>query len=88
MGKANPIGGHSDPELHSFGDNMSEFTSWTTDPDVANYFANRYGSGGVVLHQKVPQSQLIQSDHSLQLSEAEFLRRGAIEGANVLKPKN
>ena len=80
MGSAYPIGGHSDPLLHSAGDTASEFTSWTTDPRVAQWFAGKHGPGGVVLKDTVSRSQLI----SGWVEEAEVLRQGAVEGAQVL----
>ncbi len=49
IGIANPIGGHSDPELHNFGNNKSIFTSWTKNIWIANSFACRRGKGGIIL---------------------------------------
>jgi RHS repeat-associated protein len=79
-GQANPIGGHSDPARHNEMFNDSEFTSWTTDRNVAVDFATRWGDGGgVLLEQSVPRSSLIKSPDVYR--ESEVLRLGPVSGA-------
>jgi RHS repeat-associated protein len=86
-GKANPWGGSSTPEEHSndgFVD--SEFTSWTTDPGVAEFFARQRGPGGVILHDIIEPSE----GHVTPLEkfqEYEILRRGPIRGVWVRRLK-
>ncbi|RKD92656.1 hypothetical protein [Mangrovibacterium diazotrophicum] len=54
LGIATPIGGHGDPKRHNLGNTYSIFTSWTFDPNIANYYANKSGKPGVVLVYRVP----------------------------------
>ena len=79
IGIANPIGGHSDPELHNFGDNKSVFTSWTTNIWLANSFACRNGNGGVVLTKIFHRSKLTPSPDNFQ--QGEWLIAGIVTGA-------
>jgi hypothetical protein len=48
-GRAEPLGGHSDPALHNGGNPHSEFTAWSTDPGIVYGPAMEYGPEGVVL---------------------------------------
>ncbi len=79
LGIANPIGGHSDPELHNFGDNKSVFTSWTTNIWLANNFASRKGNGGIILTKIFHRSQLTPSTDNFQ--QGEWLFAGIVTGA-------
>ncbi len=79
VGIAMPIGGHSDPELHNMGDNKSVFTSWTTNIWVANSFACRKGSGGIILVKQFHITQLVPSTGNFQ--QGEWLVSGIVVGA-------
>lgn len=81
QGRAIPRGGHSDPVRHNEGGTQSEFTSWMTDPKVAEGFANTQGPGGVVLKQSVDRKSLIRSPDVYY--ERELLRQGPVSGATV-----
>ncbi|MDQ0781251.1 hypothetical protein [Chryseobacterium sp. W4I1] len=78
-GMAVPLGGHSDPGLHNWGDTESVFTSWTTNINVARRFANKNGSGGVILSKEFPIHQIIPSPD--ESNEQEILIRGIVTGA-------
>ena len=86
-GKATPIGGPATPRDHNYGDTRSEFTSWTKKKSVADEFATTTQEDklerthGVVLSDKVPESQLIKSPD--ESKEKEVLRVGPISGAKV-----
>jgi hypothetical protein len=79
QGKATPRGGHSDPELHNLGDTESEFTSWADTESMAEVFARKHGPGGVVLHDRVPKTDLVESPD--WTGEGEVLRRGPVTDA-------
>ena len=79
-GAATPFGGHEDPKLHNTMDTHSEFTSWTTDIEVAKKFA---GEGGVILEKNVPVSRTVKSPDAY--GEKEVLIRGPVRGAKVTK---
>ena len=83
QGRANPIGGHSNPFDHSDGNNFSNFSSWTTDRATAEGFSNLHGLGGVILEQSVPSSSLIRSQTPMGEFESEYLRTGLTQGATV-----
>ena len=83
QGKATPRGGHSDPARHNEYNTQSEFTSWTTDPKVAERFASTQGSGGVVLKQSVDRNSLVRSPDIYK--EKEVLRQGPVSGATVIQ---
>jgi hypothetical protein len=91
-GKANPIGGHSDPALHNEGNTNSEFTSWTTDKSEAYRRAttstedNFQRTHGVMLEDRVPASQLVKSPDNH--GESEVLRKGPVSGATVISTPN
>jgi hypothetical protein len=80
-GTAVPRGGPATPAEHNAGDNRSEYTSWTTRESTADYYADRYGPGGVKLTLTVPESQLIPSPDTK--NEAEVFLRGTVSGAQV-----
>ncbi len=81
QGKAAPRGGPATVEEHNLGDTRSEFTSWTTDPEVAKGMSY---PGGVVM--RVPQSsvagRLLQSPDLFD--ESEVLIRGPVTGAELI----
>ena len=80
-GAARPRGGSATAIEHNRGDTRSEFTSWTTDPEVAKGMSY---PGGVVM--RIPQSsvagRLVQSPDLFD--ESEVLIRGPVHGAEVL----
>jgi RHS repeat-associated protein len=81
QGVARPRGGPASALEHNMGDTRSEFTSWTTNLEVANGFAGN----AVVL--RVPatsvQSQVVRSADNF--GEAEVLLRGPVRGAEVMR---
>ena len=79
IGIATPIGGHSDPELHNFGNNKSVFTSWTTNIWLANSFACRKGKGGIILTKVFHKSKLTPSTDKFQ--QGEWLVAGIVTAA-------
>lgn len=80
----------SSPYQHNAGETFnSPFTSWTTDPRVAENFARRPGGPGVVIQARVAASRLIESPNMKEVSliqggggvsEAEVLIRGTLRG--------
>lgn len=67
----------------------SPYTSWTTDPAVAENFALRPNGGGVVIRTEVPVSQTVPSPNLKSVllsqngqivSESEVLLRGTVRG--------
>jgi len=94
-GTATPRGGTATPLEHNTITTESNFTSWTTNPAVAENFALRTSGEGVVLTADIPNSQLVQSPNlkSVNLvqspgtivSESETLVKGPISGAQVRK---
>ncbi|GEM_PF-5977648 len=84
-GVAKPKGGHTDPQSHTDGDTDSEFTSWTEDPDHANWRANRAGEGGVVLKKEFSEPDLIKPPDPIP-GEAESLVQDVVKDAEVIKP--
>jgi hypothetical protein len=86
QGLVNPIGGHSDPLLHSLNDTKSVFTSWTTDVYVALGFATSNGTeAGVLLTVTVPTTSTFSVPANIQavMNEAEVLLKGTVSGATV-----
>ncbi|WP_460164713.1 RHS repeat-associated core domain-containing protein [Sessilibacter sp. MAH1] len=59
-GESVPWGGHRDVELHNYGDNQSDFTSWTTNPNIARRFAKNEPAS-IILEQQVKRKDLIWS---------------------------
>jgi len=80
QGKAEPSGGHNDPEKHNLGDPKSIFTSWTRNPEVAKLYAK---NSGIVLEKDFPTllNQLMFCDDLFY--EDEVLVVGTIENAKV-----
>jgi RHS repeat-associated protein len=78
QGRATPRGGHSDPRKHNQWDTRSEFTSWTTNRQIAEMAA---GKDGVVLEKQIPRSAMIKSPDIF--AENEVLLKGPVEGAKV-----
>lgn len=86
QGRAEPLGGHSDPQLHAGGDTNSEFTSWTTYyEDMALEESYRGNGPGVVLripngdgpgYSRVP-------GVSYPYDEGEVTIRGPVHGAET-----
>jgi RHS repeat-associated protein len=79
-GNANPIGGPASAVEHNAGNTSSEFTSWTTNPSVADWYAGGYD--GVVLQKTFGADELIGSPD--KYGESELLIQGPVSGANVL----
>lgn len=92
-GIAKPRGGSATALEHNTLTTESNFTSWSTNPDVAENFALRTSGEGVVLTAKIPGSQLVKSPNlkSVNLiqspgtivSESETLVKGTVNGASV-----
>jgi hypothetical protein len=94
-GTALPRGGSASPLEHNLGNTESEFTSWTTNREVAVNYALRPKGTGVVLQTTVPNSSttpspslknvlLKQSGHVV--NETEVLLKGAIYGTTITTP--
>lgn len=97
-GIVSPRGGTASAAEHNSGNTNSQFTSWTTDPEVAKNFALR-GSGtqktspGVVLEVTVPNYSITPSPNTSKValiqspgkvvSESEVLLKGLIYGAKT-----
>ncbi len=80
-GNAYPRGGNASPLEHNLGNTQSEFTSWTTDRNVAREFADE---GGAVLERQFNPSEMIRSPD--RYGESEILIRGPVTGARVTRP--
>lgn len=82
-GNVFPRGGPATPEEHNLGDTASEYTSWTTDRDVAVEKATDrdLGGRGVVLDKEFVEAEIVTSPDFYD--EAEVLVRGPVTGANV-----
>ncbi|WP_051890284.1 hypothetical protein [Chryseobacterium vrystaatense] len=78
-GMAIPLGGHNDPDSHNWGDTESVFTSWTINRNTALKFANKNGSGGVLLQKAFSVHEIIPSPD--KYNEQEILIRGIVNGA-------
>jgi hypothetical protein len=81
LGIAVPVGGDATPFDHNSGATESEYTSWSIDKTVANYYGSKKGEGGVVLTKDFKVSELTPSPD--QYSEGEVLVRGVVGGATV-----
>ncbi|QZY16458.1 putative T7SS-secreted protein [Streptomyces decoyicus] len=85
-GIAEPIGGHSDPDLHAGGRTESEFTSWTTYyEDMALEESYRGNGPGVVL--RIPNADGPTYSRvpgvSFPYDEGEVMIRGRVSGAEI-----
>lgn len=81
-GRAEPLGGHSDPALHNGGNSHSEFTSWSSNPGIAYDSAMEYGPGGVVLSIPARGANVVPSVQDIY-GESEVLIKGSVRGAEV-----
>jgi RHS repeat-associated protein len=80
-GVATPYGGSDDVDAHNGGNFFTNFTSWSYSKGVAQYHANKKGSGGVILTRKFKKSEMVASpDH---FNELEVLIKGKVSGAKV-----
>jgi hypothetical protein len=92
-GKAVRKGGNATPAEHNSGNTNSQYTSWTTNPEVATNYAIRPKGSGVVLKATVPSSRLTKSPSLKNITlkqipgkivnESEFLIRGTLRGCKV-----
>ncbi|HWH01219.1 MAG TPA: polymorphic toxin-type HINT domain-containing protein [Pilimelia sp.] len=82
-GVATPWGGHDDPDLHAGGNTRSNFTSWTTDPDIALDISREGGGPGVVLRVRKSEvaSQIVKANYAYD--ESEVTLRGQVTGATT-----
>ena len=76
---------HTSPGLHSDGNTESIFTSWTTDPKVAAWFAMKEGPGGVILIDRIPAGSGIRG--GMIPAESEVIRQGIIGPVQVIMPE-
>lgn len=93
-----PRGGEATAAQHNAGNTNSPFTSWTTNPAVAENFALRPKGSGVVLETEVSTSNVVKSPSAkevylkqspgVKVNEAEVLLKGEVSGAKVKKVKN
>jgi hypothetical protein len=85
-GIATPIGGDAGMLEHSLGNTASNFTSWTTDYDVALKFATNKGTtNGAILTNTFAPGAAIQASPGVEaiMGESEFLVPGPVSGASV-----
>jgi hypothetical protein len=85
-GIANPRGGTATMLEHSLGNTASNFTSWTSDYDVALKYATNQGTAsGVVLTLTFAPGAAIPIAASVEaiMGESEFLVAGPISGATM-----
>jgi hypothetical protein len=97
-GTAVPRGGNATPDEHNAGNTNSDFTSWTTNPDVATNFALRPGGSGVVMETTVQASSTVASPSAANVNllqspgtvvnESEVLLKGPVTGAKVTPVKH
>ncbi|WP_309733692.1 hypothetical protein [Chamaesiphon sp. OTE_75_metabat_556] len=88
QGIAKPQGGHSNAADHSLGETDSVFTSWTSDISQARYHATKRSGQGIILEKNfdLSKTKYVRSDVADALyQENEFLIRGTIFGAKVIK---
>jgi RHS repeat-associated protein len=96
-GKVVPKGGTATPVEHNMGNTNSNYTSWTTNPEVAKNYALRPSGQGVVLEATVPKAattvspslksvNLIQSPGTI-VNESEVLMKGIMTAGKALKVK-
>ncbi|MFH7000144.1 hypothetical protein ACHRVZ_19670 [Flavobacterium sp. FlaQc-57] len=92
QGTATPKGGIATAVEHNGGNTNSNFTSWTTNPEVAKNYALRTSGDGVMMEMQVPNSQIVTSPSVKNVvlkqgggmvNESEFLVKGSISGATV-----
>jgi len=85
-GNAYPRGGDATPNQHSGGDTASNYTSWTSDWDVAYDYATKNGSG-VVLSNTFPPgvAQPVAPNIEEFFQESEYLVEGPVTGSGVTK---
>ena len=84
-GTSKPRGGNASPLEHNLGNTNSNYTSWTTDPEVAKNFALRPNGKGVVLEIEIPKNQTV---HSPNLKEVVLIQSGKlVNEAEVLVPR-
>ncbi|MFI1182960.1 putative T7SS-secreted protein [Streptomyces sp. NPDC020799] len=84
QGVAEPLGGHSDPQLHAGGRTDSVFTSWTTDYEGMALEESYRGNGpGIVM--RVPNADGFEYSRvpgvSFPYDEGEVMVRGPVRGA-------
>ena len=92
-GVAKPKGGDATPTKHNLGNTNSEYTSWTTNQDVAINYAKRPEGNGVVLQKTASNSDLVKSPSvkSVNLiqspgkvvNESEVLMHGVIKNCSI-----
>ena len=92
-GTAIPRGGSATAAEHNQGNTLSPFTSWTTNPDVAENFALRPKGSGVVMEATVPVSSTtfspsvkdvyLKQSPGVKVNESEVLMQGPVTGAKV-----
>lgn len=98
-GNATPQGGNATPAEHNEGNTKSQYTSWTTDPDVAVNYAIRPNGGGAVLKMTVAQDATVVSPSAKDVllkqsgvikNESEVLLKGPVTGAKstLISPDN
>jgi hypothetical protein len=85
-GKAVPgnVNGNVTPEQHNDGgySDQSPYTSWTTRPEVADYYARRrLGGNGVILRKTVKRSELVPSPD--RMNEGEVFLQGEVSGCEA-----
>lgn len=92
QGVAIPKGGTATAVEHNLGNTNSNFTSWTTNPEVAKNYALRTSGEGVIMQAEVPISQTVASpsvkDVILKqgggmVNESEVLVKGKFSGATT-----
>jgi RHS repeat-associated protein len=90
QGNVKPRGGNATPAEHNVGNTKSNYTSWTTDVEVAKNYSLRPDGGGVVLQTNVPVSSTVPSPSlksvnlkqspGVVVNEREVLLKGPIKG--------
>lgn len=93
-GEANSIGGSASALEHNMGNTNSEFTSWTSDYEVAKNYALRPEGTGVILKKNFSNQQITKSPDLKSIilkqgggtvKENEKLIKGNVSGAEVIK---
>jgi RHS repeat-associated protein len=85
-GVALPRGGNASLLEHVLGNTESEYTSWSSDYEVAQKFGTRESGSGVVLTKTVPRSTAIESPgNALGFGESEYLIPGPVSDAQVTR---
>lgn len=93
QGTAVPKGGTATAAEHNMGNTNSNYTSWTTNPEVAKNYALRTSGEGVIMEIEVPTSSTVTSPSvkSVNLkqspgtivNESEVLMKGTVTGAKT-----